>query len=90
MREYHGRIDLTWPWTARVAGGVKPPIWALELQLQIQHRISNTIMASCYWLGRLLLGIQGSYAEFTSAPEQYAALDKEDSAGNERIILKVQ
>ena len=68
FHEYHGHIDLCWPWTGQIGGGERPPPWVYNLQLQIQYLIAKLVMGSCYWLGHLMLGMKGRYPEYTLPP----------------------
>lgn len=72
FREYHGYIPLTWPWIAQIAGGVRPPQWAQNLQTQTFYWIAGVVMATCYWLGRLVLGMKGRYPEYTVSQQELA------------------
>ena len=62
---YHGHIPITWLWTAQLGGG-RPPQWALDLQLRTYYLISRVVMSSCYWAGRLFLGMRGEYPQYTT------------------------
>jgi hypothetical protein len=77
---YHGRINLSWPWTEQVAGGSRPPQWVLTLQLRIQYLIARVVMASCYWFGYLMLGMRGEYPEYTQPPP-HARVDRQIEHG---------
>ena len=65
---YHGHINVVWPWVLQVAGGERPPPWAITLQLRIRNLISLVVMGSCYWVGYLILGMKGQYPEYTPPP----------------------
>ncbi|KAH0535920.1 hypothetical protein FGG08_007179 [Glutinoglossum americanum] len=62
---YHGQLNVKWWWKSQPFGHPNPPKWASELQYWSQHAISRVVMATCYWVGKLLLGMKGEYEEYT-------------------------
>lgn len=68
FREFHGRINCIWPWTRQPVGG-RPPQWALDLQRQTEYWIAEVVMVSCFWGGRIALGMRGQYPEYTRSPQ---------------------
>lgn len=75
FRESHGRINCIWPWTRQPVGGL-PPEWARTLQRQSEHLIAEVVMASCYWVGRIALGMKGQYPEYTRPVSAVRRVDK--------------
>lgn len=69
FRESHGRINCIWPWTRQPVGG-RPPEWARYLQRQSEYLIAKVVMASCFWFGRIGLGMKGHYPEYTRPSQQ--------------------
>lgn len=74
---YHGHIPFIiwamfpWIWPNR------PAPWVQRLQLRSLCIISRLVMTSSYWVGRLLLGMRGEYAEYS--PKIESAPQKDDS-----------
>lgn len=61
---YRGFIPFMWPWEYQPFGG-RPPQWARRLQIGSIYFIARMVITASYWLGRLVLGMQGRYAEYT-------------------------
>ena len=74
---YHGQIDVSWPWTARPFGG-RPPKRVGDFRWKSQEVISTVVLTSCYWIGRLMLGMKGEYPQYTPAANA-AAQEKEET-----------
>ena len=73
--EYHGRIDLTWIYWYQLFAGGRAPEYIYNLQKRIMVLISRVVMASCYWFGRLILGMKGRYPQYTPRPGIGGAID---------------
>ncbi|GIZ45074.1 hypothetical protein CKM354_000825800 [Cercospora kikuchii] len=59
---FHGRIPFdmffVWPLTPEVPR-------ATQLAFRSRFWVSKIVMSSCYWVGRILLGMRGEYEEYT-------------------------
>ena len=61
---YCGRISISWWWMAQPFGGHVPQ-WAKNFEWRSQEIISVIVLASCYWVGTLLLGMKAEYRQYT-------------------------
>ncbi|KAK2882605.1 hypothetical protein FQN49_000177 [Arthroderma sp. PD_2] len=63
-------IPFFWWWRCRqIWGEPRVPEWAFRLDWQMETRLAYIVQSSCYWIGKLLLGMKGSYPEYAPAPE---------------------
>lgn len=60
----HGTVAFTWFWLIQPWPD-NPPRWVWELEWKSTRLISWLVMTTCYWVGRLLLGMQGEYPQYT-------------------------
>ena len=61
---YQGRLPITvfwdgWPF------GPHAPLWAQRLQWNSMLLFSRVVLAACFWVGTLVLGMKPEYAEYT-------------------------
>jgi len=61
---YCGRISISWWWMAQPFGGTVPQ-WAKNFEWRSQEIMSIIVLASCYWVGTLLLGMKAEYRQYT-------------------------
>ncbi|EFE34614.1 uncharacterized protein ARB_06377 [Trichophyton benhamiae CBS 112371] len=63
---YHPTIPFFWWWEWRqIWGEPRVPEWAYRFKWQMQMVITYTVQGICYWVGRIFLGMKGSYSEYT-------------------------
>lgn len=66
----HGKINvpLLWWFAHLPAYDLTPPKWTYEIMYWSLTAISKTVQRTCYWTGRLFMGMKAEYAEYASAP----------------------
>ncbi|EFR05329.1 hypothetical protein MGYG_08340 [Nannizzia gypsea CBS 118893] len=63
---HHPTIPFFWWWEWRqIWGEPRVPEWAYEFRWKMLKVITYTVQGICYWVGRLFLGMKGSYPEYT-------------------------
>lgn len=65
FHKYYSYIPFALPWHVQIWAG-RAPRWVYDLQNWSMWTITRVVMGSCYWFGRLALGMNGSYAEYTA------------------------
>jgi len=63
---YHGRINALYLWHLNHPFNFeREPNWVFSVQFWSVRVISAATQMTCYWLGRLFLGMKAEYAEYT-------------------------
>lgn len=80
---YHGRINAPYAWSlAHPWHWEMAPQWTYNIMWWSCTPISKLVQNTCYWVGRLLLGMQAEYAEYMPAAGSGGA-----GSGGERINM---
>jgi hypothetical protein len=62
----HGSIDAPYMWRlTHPFHWESPPQWTFDVLRWSYTPIAKAVQGTCYWAGRLLLGMKSEYAEYT-------------------------